>query len=107
MRTTTDKTIVIFRIWKDTGDVIALFPRIPSDLNGWYCQSYMHIGQHGGADFDVVMRATRPASRRESLSLRRELRQIGYRLTPVRRTSHLMHQQRRADAEYIRTTAET
>lgn len=40
---------VIFRVWKDAGDVIALFPRIAASENGYLCQSYMHVGGHGGA----------------------------------------------------------
>jgi hypothetical protein len=31
---------VVFRKWKDTGDVIALFPELPSDILGWFCDSY-------------------------------------------------------------------
>lgn len=102
MRTKPEKTIVVFRKWKDTGGVIALFPTIPSDLHGWYCESYEHVGQHGSADFHGVMQATTPARRKESLSLRRELRHIGYRLAPVKRTSRSMHDQRRTAAKRFR-----
>ena len=43
--------VVVFRRWRDTdGDVIALFPEIPADVQGCCCQSYMHIGQHAGGD---------------------------------------------------------
>lgn len=102
MRTEPEKTFVVFRKWKDTGGIIALFPTIPSDLHGWYCDSYERIGQHGGADFHGVMLATTPARRKETLSLRRELRQIGYRLAPVKRTSRSMHEKRRAEAQRFR-----
>ncbi len=40
MKAKTEKTFVIFRRWKDTGTIIALFPTIPSDRYGWYCLSY-------------------------------------------------------------------
>lgn len=103
MQTNSEKTFVVFRKWKDTGSIIALFPTIPSDLHGWFCESYERIGQHGGADFHGVMLATRPARRKETLSLRRELRQIGYRLAPVKRTSRRMHDERRAEARRFRT----
>lgn len=49
---------VVFRKWRDTGSVIALFPEIPTDLQGWYCEAYEHVGQHGGADYHGVIRAT-------------------------------------------------
>ena len=49
--------IVIFRRWKDEpNSVIALFPRIDSGRG--LCSSYEHIGQHGGADYDLVMTKT-------------------------------------------------
>jgi len=32
-------TIVIFRKWKDIGTVIALFPELPADFNGYFCDA--------------------------------------------------------------------
>ena len=58
----TDK--VVFRAWRAGGDVIALFPRIPGDNAGYLCNAYEHVGQHGAADWDVVLRRTRPARHR-------------------------------------------
>ena len=54
--------LAIFRRWKDSGDVIALFPAIPADIDGRYCLSYEHVGQHGAADFHGVVRRTLPAT---------------------------------------------
>ncbi len=105
MKAKTEKTFVIFRRWKDTGTIIALFPTIPSDRYGWQCLSYEHFGQHGGADFHGVMQATTPASRQETLALRRELRRRGYRLAPIRRTTATMHEQRKTEARRYRTSA--
>lgn len=56
---------VVFRKWKDTGDVIALFPELPSDIYGWFCDSYEHVGQHSGADYHGVIRQTVPAAPHE------------------------------------------
>lgn len=70
-------TKVVFRKFKD-GDVIALFPRIPADISGYHCESYMHIGQHGAADPAIVTR-TKPATKTEYTPLLKELRSIGYR----------------------------
>lgn len=74
---------VIFRMWH--GDVIALFPAIAADVHGINCLSYQHIGQHGGADYDTIVRDSRPATQREYRELKRELTRIGYRLRVVQR----------------------
>jgi len=79
----TDK--VVFRAWRAGGDVIALFPRIPGDNAGYLCNAYEHVGQHGAADWDVVLRRTRPARRTEYRELAGELRALGYRLKVGRR----------------------
>jgi hypothetical protein len=91
-------TIVIFRKWKDIGTVIALFPELPADFNGYFCDAYEHIGQHGGADYFGVVQATKPVSAKEAADLKRELTRIGYRLAVRKRASRRMHEQRRATA---------
>lgn len=78
---------VVFRKWKDSGDVIALFPELPADSHGRFCDSYMHVGQHGGADYTGVVRQTVPATPDECAALSVELNRIGYRLVPLSRTS--------------------
>ena len=93
---------VVFRRWKDSGDVIALFPELPSDLFGDYCDSYMHIGQHGGADYHGVVQHTTPCSLDDVGALAAELRTIGYRLRPVTRTSRAHHDARRHTAADLR-----
>ena len=42
-----EKDVVVFRKWRNGFGVIALFPEIPADLYGYYCESYESIGQHG------------------------------------------------------------
>ena len=51
---------VVFRKWRDIGSVIALFPELPSDYEGRYCDSYEQIGQHGGADYYGVIQPAIP-----------------------------------------------
>lgn len=88
MPTNTDKTKVIFRQWRSgpgRGDVIALFPEVPADNHGYHCQSYEHIGQHGGAAPAIVLRRTVPATAANWRPLARELEQIGYVLTVLQR----------------------
>ena len=59
-------------------DVIALFPEM--DAGFGQCESYMHVGQHSGADYRGVISITRPAKPSEYASLKRELENIGYNL---------------------------
>jgi len=87
-----NKTVVIFRWWHD--GVIALFPEIPSDIQGIFCNSYTHVGQHGGANYQMIMCYSRPAVPDEYSELKHELGQIGYELEVYQRASRKMHQAR-------------
>ena len=80
-----DTTTVVFRKWPD-GDILALFPNM--DETRGMCGSYMHIGQHGGADYSGCISATKPATKAEYADLESELSSIGYELQiKKRRTS--------------------
>lgn len=99
------RTAVVFRRWDDpSGDVIALFPEIPADIDGKYCLSYEHFGQHGGADYCSVIANTVPAPAKEKARLAWELEMVGYRLQPVRRATWRHHERRRAAARALRAT---
>lgn len=69
---------VIFRKWKD-GEVIALFPDIPFNTRDYTTMSYVHMGQHGAADYSGVIAETRPATEPEYRDLLAELQSIGYK----------------------------
>lgn len=99
------ETLVIFRRWGDTGDIIALFPELPSDSEGRFCDSYEQVGQHGGADYYGVVQATRPVSVNEAGDLITELTRIGYRLKPIKRASPQVHEARRSTARAIKEAA--
>ena len=71
-----EKTLVVFRYWSDSRDVIALFPEI--DAGGGLCQSYMHVGQHGGANYSHVVKLTTLATPEQYALLVEELEIIGY-----------------------------
>jgi hypothetical protein len=98
-------TLVVFRRWRDTGSIIALFPELPSDSQGRFCDAYEHVGQHGGADFLGVVQVTRPVRIDEAEDLIAELTQIGYRLKPAKRASQRVHESRRATARAIKDAA--
>jgi len=81
---------VVFRLWNSghgKGDVIALFPDIKE--RGYMCESYMHIGQHGAADYSAVIERTRPATPEEYAYLERELTAppFFYRLNVIKRAN--------------------
>ena len=61
-----DVTPVIFRVWPE-GDVIAIFPELAYSRDGHLCMSYQHVGQHGGADCELVTKATRHLKLRKSI----------------------------------------
>jgi hypothetical protein len=99
-----DTTLVVFRRWRDSGGIIALFPEIPSDIKGYFCEAFEHIGQHGGADYHGVVRVTRPATDEEAAPLAEELRLLGYNLQPIHRASQAVHECRMATARAIKAT---
>lgn len=80
------RTRVIFRVWKDTGEVIALFPDLLADHYG-HITSYQHIGQHSAATYSVVIGHTTPATPEQYADLLKELTDlVGYEnLHPVSR----------------------
>ena len=72
------QTRTIFRKWPE-GDILALFPDLDHGYGG-ICVSYQHIGQHGGADYQHCIAATKPATPQEYAELASELTSIGYGL---------------------------
>lgn len=67
-----DKTVVVFRKYKD-GGIIALFPMIAYDAKKYTIESYMRIGQHCAAWYDEVLKHTKLATAEEYASLKEEL----------------------------------
>lgn len=78
-----DVVPVIFRKYKDD-EIIALFPTLQEGPG--LCLSYMHHGQHGSADRELVTKQTSPATLKEYRKLAFELEEhIGYKLKPITR----------------------
>lgn len=82
-------TQVIFRKWRDTGEIIALFPEIKAGHG--LCDSYMHTGQHGGAGYNHVIRKTTLATPEEYATLLAELELIGYDDLLIRKKRQSIH----------------
>jgi len=93
-----DCDTVVFRRWRDSGDIIALFPEIPADIFGEFCEAYEHIGQHSGADYWGVIRTTTAVAPEDAADLADELERIGYNLRPIQRASRQHHDKRRRAA---------
>ena len=73
----------------------------PADVNGRYCTSYQHVGQHSSADYQHCIRQSRPATRREAASLLTELRRIGYKPRVLKRASRRHHDERLSAARGV------
>jgi len=79
-KTGKDETLVIFRKYKDNGEILALFPEIKDSFTYGGITCYERIGQHGAADYNYCIDITTPASEIEYAPLRAELESIGYNL---------------------------
>ncbi len=78
-------TRVVFRKWKDSGEVIALFPDLNyanGAANFGNIMSYMRVGQHGEAHESLLRERKRfvKATPAEYADLLKELTGIGYDL---------------------------
>lgn len=91
------KTKVLFRRYKGTSDIVALFPRLPATPNPAYCLSYMHIGQHGAADPNGCIFMTVPAKPEEYSSLEAQLIRVGYKLKIAKRTTRADYEARKTE----------
>ena len=81
------KTDVTFRQYLD-GQIIALFPHEVCDHHG-NITSYMHLGQHSGADYGGVLMCTKPVKDiKEYNDLYRELESLGYDLNVIKRRNY-------------------
>lgn len=87
MEQDTNTTEVIFRKFKD-GDVIAFFPYEIADSKG-NVMSYMHVGQHGAADYQGLVNDTKLATEDEYKDLFNELENsVGYKLKVVKKMNY-------------------
>ncbi|OFX03304.1 MAG: hypothetical protein A3E78_12270 [Alphaproteobacteria bacterium RIFCSPHIGHO2_12_FULL_63_12] len=100
------ETPVVFRRWPKCrgGELGALFPAEPFDSEGYFCTSYVHVGQHGSADYYGCIADTRAATPAEYADLRAELEgpPFGYRLKIYHRATRAHHAARKAEARRLR-----
>lgn len=88
-----EKTIAVFRKFSN-GEIIVLFPEIAATADGYYCSSYVHVGQHGSADYYHVVSHTKPATPQEYTNLKRELEGLGYSLEIRQKIQFDIHSKR-------------
>ena len=90
-----EKTKVIFRQFKIGCEIIALFPEIVGDITGYFCMSYIRVGQHGAANPNII-NDTKPANIEDGAvkNLIKELTELGYNLEIIKRFRYT-HQQTR------------
>ena len=84
---------VIFRKFKDTGEVLAIFPATPVDPQGKYCESYGWYG-HAACDYHGIIAATFPAQPHEYAQTLKDLQKIGYENIEVYTRSNRRHRER-------------
>lgn len=98
---------VILRRWKgkDGGDLIALFPEVPADTYGRAVMSYVHVGQHGAADYNHVIAETKPVLwwDQEVLDFLDELKRIGYEPDVRQRRTDAMRRACHEEAKRVRS----
>lgn len=81
-----EETKVIFRKWKNNGEIIAIFPEYPGDSTPGSCCSWEFVGEHGSCDPDHVIRKTNLANILEYGTTKYYLeRRYGYKLKVYRR----------------------
>lgn len=80
-----DTAKVIFRKFRG-GDILALFP-YEYEGNG-FILSYQHVGQHSAADYNAMIRNSKPAKPDEYSDLFGELEGLGYNLQVIQRAVH-------------------
>lgn len=71
-------TKVLFRKFRKGGEIIALFPEEIWNPGEYSIASYMHVGQHGAADYDHIIGTTTRATESEYACLLAELKSAGY-----------------------------
>ena len=102
MEKDTEETKVIFRFWKLSQDIIAIFPELCGDSSPYTCQSYEHLGQHSSCDPCGIINNSRPARPDEYEDLKAELENhFGYNLKVIKRNSYTFVDVRRAQLEKV------
>lgn len=90
-----EETKVVFRKFKDSGEIIAIFPQVPGDRDWWTCLSYMWDG-HSSCDPQGLVSVTSLATEEEYRDTKRYLEGIGYNLRVMSRITGEDGQIRRA-----------
>ncbi len=96
-----EKTKVIFRFWKKSQDVIAIFPEHIGDMDPYTCQSYEHTGQHGACNPQMIIDNSRLAKPNEYADLKAELKSCGYNLKIIKRYRYESFKEREKELKRV------
>jgi hypothetical protein len=86
MEKDTHITDITFRKFSN-GEIIAVMPHEVCDYKG-NVNSYMHIGQHGAADYNHIISTTKLATPRDYATLLNELEGIGYNVRVIAKRTY-------------------
>ncbi len=70
---------VVFRVWRESGEVFALFATLAADNTG-LVTAYQHVGQHSAANYTACVKRSRPAQPDEYADLLGELLRTDHEL---------------------------
>jgi len=79
------ETKVIFRKFKDGGDIVACFPDMLE--RNYKISAYQHQGQHCNVDYQEIIQTTKLAKEKEYINLKKELENLGYSLKVMTRAN--------------------
>lgn len=101
-----EQTKVMFRKWKDNGQIDAIMPELPGTNDPATMTCYAHIGQHSTGDSTWYLDTTVPATPSEYSDLKAELESIGYNVKVIKRMPSNARQVREAALGIKRDTFE-
>ena len=96
------KTKVIFRFWKVSDDIIAIFPEMVATNDVSTCESYQHTGQHGACNPHYIINSSRLAKPEEYVDLKAELENhYGYDLIVIKKNRYEFIEKRRKQLKRV------
>lgn len=91
----------VFRVWKQGGELFAIFPEFAATIGGFTCMSADRNG-HSVADYSHCIQSSRPAKPEEVERIWSFLSPLGYRREEVQFTARTHHSTHRLRRESVR-----
>jgi hypothetical protein len=74
---------VIYRISRKTGEIVAVFPEVPTDISGKFCKCYSSLSRFGSVDYTDLSHKTKIAVSKDYNRVHDTLLGLGYCLNIV------------------------